>query len=97
MHLGANFNMDILKLSNSEPGCSISALCFCVKKTPPLALWHQDISDTYIFCFYYSRVNACPRAGKRVGIGDCHASRAHQKTIIFTSIVYAFDNADILN
>jgi hypothetical protein len=37
MHLKVPLLSWILKLSNSDPGRSISALCFCVKKTPPLA------------------------------------------------------------
>jgi hypothetical protein len=37
-----------------------------------------------------SSINTRFTAGKPVGVWDCHASRGHQKTTIFTSIVYGF-------
>ncbi len=38
----------------------------------------------------FSRINPCFTAGKWIGVSDCHATRGHRKTTIFTSIVYGF-------
>jgi hypothetical protein len=42
-----------LKLSNSKPGCRVSALLFFVKYVPPMAFWHQAESDKCLFSFLF--------------------------------------------
>jgi hypothetical protein len=40
------------------------------------------------FSSSFSRINPCFTAGKRIGVWNCHATYGHQKTTIFTTIVY---------
>ncbi len=47
MHLKIPLFSRGLKLSNSEPGCRVSALHFFVKWILPMAFWHQAHSDKY--------------------------------------------------
>jgi hypothetical protein len=87
-----------LKLSNPKPGCRISALCFRVKKIPPLASWHQDHSVECFFLLLIPKLTPVFLCWKAVGVGDCHATLGHRKTIIFTSIAHAStSSANILN
>ncbi len=52
--------------------------------------WLSDIELTQIRACSasYFRMNSCSPAGKRIGVGDCHANCWHRKTTIFTSILY---------
>ncbi len=48
-----------LKLSNSKPGCRVSALHFFVKLIPPMAFWHWAHSDKCFFQLLIPALTTC--------------------------------------
>jgi hypothetical protein len=74
-----------LKLSNSKPGCKVSAFNFFANYMPPIAFSHHAQSDKCFFDFQL----LIPRFSfvSLLEVLNCHATCRHQKTTIFTSIV----------
>ncbi len=87
MHLQITLLSRGLKLSNAKQGCRVSGLHFLWNR------YHQRHSDielvqvsaSFSLC---SMNNPCFTAGKRIWVSNCHATREHWKTTVFTSIVY---------
>ncbi len=79
------------KLPNAKPRCRVSAFHFLWNTYHQ---WLFDIEVIHISAFSasYSRINPCFTARKRIVVWICHAIRGHQKTTIFTSIVYDVDS-----
>jgi hypothetical protein len=88
MHLKIMLLSRGLKLPNPKPCYRVSALYFFF-----LNRYHQWLSDIELIQISassasYCRINPCCTAGRRIGVRNCHATRGHRKTTVFTSIVY---------
>ncbi len=91
MHLKIQLLSRGLKLSNFKPGCRVSGLHFSVKEIPPMAFWHRARSDKCFFSASYSKINPSFTAGGQIGVRNCHATRGHRITTIFTYIAYGYN------
>ncbi len=82
-----------LKLSNSKPGCRVSALHFFVKQIPPMAIWHRAYSHKCFFSLLNLGLSLTPVSLLKSywGVWNCLAKRGNRKTTFFTSIVYVFN------
>jgi hypothetical protein len=56
-----------------------------------MAFWHRAHPSWQVLLpASYTRIKPCFTAGKRIGVGNCHATCGHQRKGILTSIVYAW-------
>ncbi len=84
-----------LKLSNSKPGCRVSALHLFVKKMPPTAFWHWAHSDMCFFQLLIPGLTSVSQQENESGfeivtqLVDTDTQLVDtEKTKIFTCIVY---------
>jgi hypothetical protein len=68
MHLKIPLLSRGLKVSNSKPGCKLSALDLFVKSIQPLAFSYQAQSDKRFLQLLISELNPCFTAGKQIGV-----------------------------
>jgi hypothetical protein len=77
MHLKIPILSRGLKLSNSKPGCKVSVLHF---------FWEIEITNGFLTSSlfgkvpssaFYSRINLCFTARKRIGVWNCHETHRH--------------------
>jgi hypothetical protein len=59
-----------------------------VKQIPPMAFWHQARSDKCLFQLPNPGLTFVSLLESEYGFENCHATRGHRKSTIFTSLAY---------
>ncbi len=79
-----------LEISNSKPGCRVSALHFFVTYISPMSFGIELNHISAFFKLIYSGLTLTKLVENywRTRVWKCHKTRGHQKTTIFTSVVY---------
>jgi hypothetical protein len=75
------------EVSNSELGCTVTALRFFLKKIPPLALWHRAYSDKCFCQVCILELTTASLLESELGFETVTQLANTGKWLIFTSIV----------
>ncbi len=90
MHLKIPLSSRGLRLSNSKPGCRVSALCLFVKEIPPMAFWHRAQSDKCFFQLLIPELTPVSLLESKSGF-EIFTQLADTKATIFKAAVYGYD------